>query len=244
MFVADVFDVIMRDKATKDVIASTTLQSANIEATVTENEIRGGKGNNLLGILHVSRDINVPLTDAEFKYEWLAKQLGQDIKTGAGVAWAMPKWYTVEESLDFTLEATPTDKASVAIYDKDGARLALDTDFTVTDNKILITKAGIETGDKVEVRTFQYTTPPTTQIIEIDNAVFAKGVELILETIEISGDEIPVAKIQYQFDSAVPTGNFTINTASERTAQAQQFDLRIIKPTDSTVVGRAVRIPL
>ena len=67
---------------------------------------------------------------------------------------------------------------------------------------------------------------------------------LILETIEISGDEIPLFKVQYQFESAVPTGNFQINTSSERTAQAQNFQLKILKPETSTIVGKIVRIPL
>lgn len=246
-FVADVFDAILIDADSGDTIATTTLQTGNLEVSVSENEIRGGKGNALLGLLHVSRDIAVSLTDAEFKYEWLAKQLGQTIVTGAGTGYAMPKWYTVAtESTNkvITLDETPTSIDSIVLYDKNGVKLVKTTDFTLATNKITILKSGIAAGDKVEVRTYTYTTSANTQTINIDSSVFAKGVKLILETIEISGDEKPVAKVQYQFDSAVPAGNFSIQTSSERSAQAQQFDLKVLKPTDSTVVGRIVRIPI
>ncbi|MGG1663093.1 hypothetical protein [Brevibacillus sp. NRS-1366] len=246
-FVADVFDAILIDVDTGDTIATTTLQSGNLEVSVSENEIRGGKGNALLGLLHVSRDINVSLTDAEFKFEWMAKQLGQTVITGAGTAYAMPEWYTVMDNAgakEITLKEEPTSIDSVVLFDKNGVKLTKTTDFTLDEKVITITKTGVNASDKVEVRTFTYATAATTQTINIDSSVFAKGVKLILETIEISGDEKPLNKIQYQFPSAVPAGNFSIQTSSERSAQAQQFDLKILKPSDSTIVGQIVRIPI
>lgn len=242
--IADVFDVILRDPKTKDVIGTTTLQEAGIEFAVTENDVRAGKGNQLYGILHVSRDITINLTDVEFKYDWLAKQLGQNIVTGAGVGYAMPKWYEIADNNGFTLEATPTSIDLVSIYDEAGTKLEPTTDFTLTGNAVEITKAGLSVGDNVEVRTYAYETPANTQTIQIDNAIFGKGVEAVLETIEIDGEENVVAKIQYQFDNAVPSGNFSVNTQSERNAATQAFNLRVIKPKTSTVVGRVIRIPV
>jgi len=245
-FVADVFDAILID-ANGDTIATNTLQSGNLDVSVQEQEIRGGKGNALLGLLHVSRDITVDLSDSAFRYEWMAKQLGQTIVTGAGVAYTMPKFYTVAtESSNkvITLDETPTNIDSVVMYDKNGVKLNKTTDFTLSSNKITIVKTGINAGDLVDVRTFTYATSANTQTINIDSSVFAKGCKLILETIEISGDEIPLFKVQYQFESVVPTGNFQINTSSERTAQAQNFQLKVLKPETSTVVGKVVRIPI
>ncbi|MNH66531.1 hypothetical protein D3C73_185640 [compost metagenome] len=240
--IADVFDVILKD-VTGDVIGTTTLQEAGIEFSVSENEVRAGKGNQLIGVLHVSRDININLTDVEFKYDWLAKQLGQTVVTGAGVAYAMPKWYKVATDA-IELDETPVSVNDIAIYDAKGIKLIPTTDFTLTGKTVEIIKLGIDDGDEVEVRTFKYATKPETQTIEIDNAVFGKGVTAVLETIEIDGDETVVAKIQYQFDNAVPTGNFSVNTQSERNATTQAFNLRVIKPKTSTVVGRVVRIPV
>ena len=188
--IADVFDVILRETGTGDVIGTTTLQDAGIEFSVSENEVRAGKGNQLYGILHVSRDININLTDVEFKYDWLAKQLGQNIVTGAGVGYAMPKWYTLTDnagSKELTLDETPTNLSTIALYDATGTKLVPTTDYTLTGKVVKVIKTGV-TG-QVEVRTYKYATPATTQTIAIDNAVFAKGVEAILETVEIDGEE-------------------------------------------------------
>jgi hypothetical protein len=243
-FIADVFNVTLIDTATNDVIATTTLTDASIDVKVTENEIRGGQGNTLLGTLHVSRDITVSLTDIEFRYDWLAKQLGQDVQTGAGVAYAAPKFYTVIDNtgtLKITVDKTPSDSNSLAIYDKDGVKISK-TAYTVSGSAITFT-TGVVAGDSVEVRTYTYATDAQTQTIVFDSAVFAKGMKAILETVEISGDENITHTLQYQFDSCVPDGNFNIQTKSSKEAAAQAFGLKVIKPETTTVVGRLLRIP-
>ncbi|MEL3959401.1 hypothetical protein NST17_19810 [Caldifermentibacillus hisashii] len=243
--IADVFDVTLIDEATGDVIATTTLQEANIDVSVSENEVRAGKGNVLLASLKVSRDITISLTDAEFKYDWLAKQLGQDVKTGAGIAYATPKWYKVTESsegeLSITLDKQPTDVNSLAIYDTESRKID-SVNYTVSGSVVTFT-TGVKDGADVEVRTFKYASPPETQTIEFDSKVFAKGVKAILETVEIDSDENITHVLQYQFDSAVPDGTFTINTQSERNAATQSFNLKVIKPKRSNVVGRLLRFP-
>lgn len=242
-FIADVFSVTLIDTASNDVIATTTLTDASIDVKVTENEIRGGAGNVLLGTLHVSRDITISLTDIEFKYDWLAKQLGQDVKTGAGVAYAAPKFYTVTgtSTLTITLDKTPSDASTIAIYDANGVKISASS-YTVSASTVTFT-TGVVSGDKVEVRTYTYATSAETQTIEFDSAVFAKGMKAILETVEIDGDETITHTLQYQFDSTVPDGNFNISTKSSKEAASQAFGLKVIKPSTTSVVGRLVRIP-
>lgn len=206
----------------------------------------------LLGVLHSDRDINITLTDVNFRYDWIAKQLGQDIKTGAGVAYAMPKWYTVEDIDDKTvgdqlgiiLDNAPLDATSLVIYNANGKKI---TGFTLNGNKVNLSSATptVTVGNEVEVRTYQYATPAETQEIEIDNSVFAKGVKAILETVEVDeASEQVTHKLQYEFYNALPTGNLKINTSSERQAHTQEFSLRVVKPKSSTVVGAIKRIPI
>lgn len=246
--IADVFDVVLIDNATGDVAGSTTLQQANIEVSVSEVEVRAGKGNQLIGLLHVSRDIALNLTDAVFKYDWLAKQLGQDITTGAGVGYAMPTWHTAvnDSGVKITLAATPISTtpatAGIAIFDASGVLIPT-ANYTMSGAVVTFT-SGVSADDEVEVRTYKYNTSASTQTIEIDNSIFAKGVTCILETIEIDGDENPTHTLQYQFTSCVPTGNFSINTQSEKQAATQEFGLKVVKPKTSTLVGKVLRIPI
>jgi hypothetical protein len=246
--IADIFLVNLVDD-NNDVIATSTLQEGNLEVSVSENDVRGGRGNALLAVLHSDRDIAINLTDAEFRYDWLAKQLGQDIVTGAGTAYAMPKWYTTVDGAgtgtdpEITLDKTPSDTATLAIYNESGQKV---TGFTVSGSVVDFTSASpaVGVGDDVDVRTYTYATSASAETITIDNTIFAKGVKAILETLEIDSEENPTHKLQYQFDKAIPSGNFSINTSSERTANTQAFNLRVVKPATSNVVGRVVREPI
>jgi hypothetical protein len=244
--IADVFETLLID-SDGDVIGTTTLQDANIEVSVQEQDVRGGRGNQLYGILHSDRDINIAQNDIQFRYEWMAKQFGQDIVTGAGTAYAMPKWYLATDNggaTEITLDNTPATSHELAIYNEDGQKVE---GFTVTDSVVDFTAATptVAIGDELEVRTYVYETPAETQEFKIDNAVFAKGVKAVLETVEVDETEERVThKIQYEFYKAIPTGNFSVNTAAERSAQAQAFNLRVVKPKTSTEVGAIKRIPV
>ena len=243
--VCDVFDCIMVDNTDGSVAGTTTLQSANIDVAVSELEIRAGKGNALIANLHIQRDINVDLTDVEWKPEWIAKQLGTTITTGAGVGYAMPKWYTAitATGVTITLDEEPLASASgLVIYDVDGTLLA-DSTYTVAA-KIVTFTIGVTAGDLVEVRTYKYDTPALTQTLTMESDKFAKGVTLVLSTFETDEDESHPFELQYQFPNAIPNGSFQINTSSERAAATQNLKLKIAKPVTSTVVGKLLRIPL
>ncbi|MDT0160273.1 hypothetical protein [Bacillus sp. AG4(2022)] len=244
--IADVFEMILIDND-GDVIGTTTLQDGNIEVAVQEQDVRGARGNQLLGVLHSDRDINISTNDIQFRFDWMAKQFGQDIVTGAGKAYAMPKWYLVKDNngtVEIELENTPSTVNEMAIYNEEGKKV---TGFSVTDNKVTFVSASptVAIGDEVEIRTYVYDTPAETQEFKIDNSVFAKGVKAVLETVEVDESEERVThKLQYEFYKAVPTGNFSINTAAERSAQAQANNLRVVKPRTSTEVGVVKRIPV
>ena len=244
--VADVFDVLLIDPDTLDVAGSTTLQDANIEVSLDANDVNAGKDNALIAIIHSTRNINIALTDVEWKYEFLAKQLGQDIVTGAGVAYAMPKWYTVEEEtavFTITLDEAPIldegEAELLVIKDDTGA---LVTVSSVTGNEVTLT--GVTDGQEVEVVTYTYESSATTETIDFDNNKYAKKFICVLETLEINEDEEPTYKLQYQFTSAKPTGEFSIETTSERSAGTQSMNLRVLKPKTTSVVGKAMRIPI
>lgn len=243
--VCDVFDAVMIDNVDGSVAGTTTLQSANIDVAVTEIEVRAGKGNALQATLHVQRDINVDLTDIEWKPEWVAKQLGTAITTGAATGYAMPKWYTAVSAtgIKITLDETPlASDSGLVIYDEDGVLLASST-YTVATNTVTFT-SGVSAGDLVEVRTYKYTTPAGTQKLTMESDKFSHGVTLILSTLETDEDESNPFELQYQFPNAIPNGSFQINTSSEKKEATQNLKLKVIKPVTTTVVGTLLRIPL
>ena len=251
--VADVFDCVMIDSVDSSVAGTTTLTSANIDVAVSEVEVRAGRGNVLQATLHVQRDINVELTDIEWKPEWIAKQLGTSITVGASVGYAMPKYYTVVDldgseagtALGFTLDNEPLTTASgLTIYDEDEKLIVVTTDYTIVAKVVTIVTDGVTVGDVYEVRTYKYATPAATQTLTMESDKFAKGVTLVLSTFETDENEDNPYELQYIFTNAIPNGSFQIQTSSEKKAATQSLKLKVIKPADSTIVGKLLRIPL
>jgi hypothetical protein len=174
----------------------------------------------------------------------LANQLGQTAVVGATTAYSMPKWYTVTDNagtLEVTLDHAPLASGSgIKVYDEDGVEV---TGGTVAGTKITFT-TGVVGGDKIEVRSYKYTTEATASEISIDDTSFAKGCVCILETLELREDETPLARIQFIFDETLPSGNVQVSTKSQKDASVSNFTFRPIKPKTATKLGRVVRIPL
>lgn len=237
--VADVFKVIIMDSK-DNVLAIDSLADANVSSEVETSDVNGGGG--LIAVLHGQRSIEISLTDPKWRFENLALHMGADIVTGAGVAYAMPVWKTVEDNagtLSITLDNAPK-TGTLKVYMDDGTELS---GFTISGNKVTFS-AGVAKDDKVEVRTYQYDTAASTETINIDINKFPADCKLVLETLEISESEVPLNKLQYQFDRAKPSANFSINTTTSREASNTETTFRILKPEDSTQMGRLLRIPL
>jgi len=245
--IADIFNVLLIDD-TGTIFASTTLQSADIDIKVDSKDIFGGRGNALIAVLHSGRQADIKLGDVEFKYDWLAKQLGTTIGAAAtATVWAMPTFYTAATTTGITVTISPKPLASasgIEIYTSVGV-LVPPANYTVVAATGVITfTSGVVAGDIVEVRGYKYTSAATATTVTIDNTSFADGVICVLETLEISEDETVLAKIQYIFDEVLPSGNFTISTKKERDANVSNFELKAIKPRTSNTIGRIVRIPV
>ena len=95
-----------------------------------------------------------------------------------------------------------------------------------------------------EVRTYKYTTPVGTKTLNFESDKFATGAKLVLSTLETDENEQHLFELQYIFENAIPNGSFTIQTSSEKKESTQSLKLKIVKPSNSTIVGKLLRIPL
>ena len=84
--IASVGRVDMYSQGFTDYIGSSkTLTESGISFTVTEEEIRGGQGNSLLGSYFHDTGLTLNMTDALFSLEYLALNVGGTISAGATV---------------------------------------------------------------------------------------------------------------------------------------------------------------
>jgi len=244
--VADVFDILLQTD-TGSLIASTTLSSADIKISVDEKEVRGGKGDNLIAILHSARKVEISTSEMLFKWDWIANQLGQTAVVGATTAWAMPTFYTAATTTGVTITLSPKPLASasgIEIYKTDGTLVAPANYTVVAATGVTTFSSGVVAGDIVEVRGYKYTTAATASTITINNTSFAEGVVCILSTIEVDEDETPLNVIQIQLDEVLPSGNFDISTKSARDASVSNFTFKAIKPRTSDTIGRMIKTPI
>ncbi|HZK71862.1 MAG TPA: hypothetical protein VFD03_10185 [Clostridia bacterium] len=239
--ICDIFDVMLIDD-TGEIFASTTLQSADINIKVNSTDINAGRNNSLIAILHSGRQADIALAETSFKWDFLAKQLGQTVVTGVVEAWAFPKWYTAVDTtgiISITLDNPPISiDSGIKMYSVDGVAVT----GTVV-GAVVTFLTGVTGGALVEVRGYKYTSGATSSSIVIDNVSFPDGVKCILETLEIDEDESLLARIQYIFDEVLLSGNITVATKKEKDAVISNVELRAIKPRTSDVIGKVIRIP-
>lgn len=244
--VADVFDILIQSDSGA-LIASTTLSSADIKISVDEKEIRGGKGDALIAILHSARKVEITTSEMLFKWDWIANQLGQTAVVGVTNAWATPKFYTAATTTGITIILNPKPLASgsgLEIYKADGTLVPSANYTVVAATGVATFTTGVLAGDAVEVRGYKYATAATASTISINNTSFAAGCVCVLSTIEISEDETPLNIIQFQFDECLPSGNFDISTKSARDASVSNFTFKAIKPKTSDNLGRMIKTPI
>lgn len=237
--VANVFDAILKNKKTGEVIAMDTLTDAGIDISTESKEVRGGKGNKLIAKLSSTRTITINLTNPAWDLRTIAMQLGQSIVTAEGVGYAAPKNYAVATGKKISLDKTPL--TGTVVVEKDG-KIIPSSNYTVSAKDVTFT-SGVEVGETVKVATYQYTAPAGTEKVEISSKKFAEAWELILVTFESNSDGSEAEELQIRFPEATPTGNFSINTSAGSDASSTNIELQILEG-NSEVQAEILRIPL
>ena len=218
-FLVDIYDMILVDKKTNEIIISDTLTSCGIECTTSSTTVQGGKGNAVLATLSSSKEITITTEMPTFNFDLLARQMGADIIKAAGKTMKI-ETLTLDSAKTATLSATPAG-TSVKVFTESGQEAV-----TPSTNKITVTKGAA--GDTVKVCYEVNTTQEDTEVVEINAKNFPTGVEMYLTTILIDNEENIVADITYHFPSVKMSADFSQSTASERDANPSTYTFTVI----------------
>ena len=232
--IIQVFDALLIDEKTGEVIAKDSLQSADIEVSTESKEVKAGQSNAVIATIAASRNITVKLSEPVFNLRNLAMNMGQDIVTGAGVAHAMAKSYTVGSSGAVVLDNIPVAGSVVCEVGVTAVQVADSATITIT---------GKSEGELVKILTYKYETDADTQTIDIDGKKFATAKKLILQTTVFTLDQEPAYYLQYEFPSAKPVENFSIQTKSEAEAVVTNLELKILEKGGKQGLIRLIRHP-
>lgn len=232
--VCQVFDALIIDNVTGAVVAKDKLESADIDISQEAKEVIGGANAQVLATIGGKRALTVKLSEPVFSFETLADQLGQDIITGSGTAFAMPKGYIVDAQKKITL-----DREAI-----DGTIVFADTSVsgTVTSGNKQVTLTGAKEGDNVLIKTYQYITPASSKTINIDAKKFTTAKRLVLETPVFDLEENKVAVLQWDFAKVKGNGSVSFQTKTESEAISNAMELTVL--SENGVQGTIRWIPV
>lgn len=201
-FVVSVANVILRDTNTNElVLKGKTLLNSNLTQEVSNTEITGGKGNQLLYDWNHSKRLNVTIEDAVWRESYIA------LNNGVNIISETDEFYVLDEEVTLSsgsgsVENSPV--SSLYVEKPDGTIVTIEPsgkDFTVsglTDETVYVT----------------YRYEDTIDTISIDADKLPSSYELTMFT-EMYEAEQKLADVQILVPKFKPAGNFEINFASD-----------------------------
>lgn len=182
------------------VCTGTTNLNSSIEVSMQEQNVNGGKGNKLVYSFKYGRELNVTLEAADFKLEYLAANLGNDITTGLADMYKIAQCITLNNGVGI-LPATPI--GDVAVELSDGSIITVKP----TGNTIDLSDKGVT--DKTVNATYKFSNMAKSIIIDADTA--PKVYHLVLDADRHNSKLGKIGSLQIDIPSYQPAGNFTVN---------------------------------
>lgn len=210
-FLTSVADVRGYDSNDNLLFTGKTLLNSSISSTLSNTDVRAGRGNQLLYSYWHTQALEITISDAQWNLEYLSTALGTSVTTGANV-W-VEESITLDASKGGSVTGTPLTVAGTTVYGwvthEDG-----DTERVEFSTKAFTTADGAE-GDVVCVR-YYANNASARQLVVPANAIPAI-VRLSMEAQLASSDVSTniVGAVQIEIPRAQMTGGFEISLAAD-----------------------------
>lgn len=214
-FLVSVADVYGYDSSDSLLFVGKTLLDSSIETTLSNTDVRGGRGNQLQYIYYHTAEMNITVNETQFSLEFLALNTGTTPETGANMF--------VEESVKLVngqgtvQEGTPLKLATTTIYgwvtfaDGKVERVVFNgQNFTIVDTT---------SNETVCVRYFTNIT--AARQITINADMLPSNIRLVLEAQLCSSDSTTnqIGVVQVIVPKASMTGQFTLSMTADGVSQ-------------------------
>lgn len=214
-FLVSTADVYGYDSNDNLLFVGKTLLDSSIETTLSNTDVRAGKGNQLQYIYYHTAEMNITINEAQFSLEFLALNTGSSITTGANV-WTEETVDVVNGAGNVT-QGTPLAIQSQTIYGwvtkEDGTveRVTFSgTGFTLVDG---------EYNGTVCVR--YYTNDTAARQITIYADMLPSVIRLVMVGTLASSDATTnkIGTVQIEVPRASMTGAFTLSMTPDAVSQ-------------------------
>lgn len=223
---------------------SGTLESHELSKSMDSEKIRAGQSNDTIATIDKNTEVSLKIVDVCARQDLQALKLGGKIEkvtlSDNVYAYHMPKNYDVTTGKVITLDVIPKEGEEVAIYNnKTKEKLVITTDYTIADGVITIVADDILVGETVFVTGFYYKAPETAKYFEIKEG----SVPTMLTVIEVplfNTDTEIVAMKQYIFPRTKMNASVTVKGQTEKTKNAEETSIDILKDPSVNYLGRVI----
>lgn len=214
-FLVSTADVYGYDSNDNLLFVGKTLLDSSIETTLSNTDVRAGKGNQLQYVYYHTAEMNITINEAQFSLEFLALNTGSSIETGANI-WTEES-VTVTKGAGVVTQGTPLAIQTQTIYGwvtkEDGTveRVAFNgANFKLADSSY---------NGTVCVR--YYTNDASARKITVYADMLPSTIRLVMVGTLASSDSTTnqIGTVQIEVPRASMTGAFTLSMTPDAVAQ-------------------------
>lgn len=227
-FLVSTADVYGYDSNDNLLFVGKTLLDSSIETTLSNTDVRAGKGNQLQYIYYHTAEMNITINEAQFSLEFLALNTGSSIETGANI-WTEES-VTVTNGAGVVTQGTPLAIQTQTIYGwvtkEDGTveRVAFNgANFTLADSSY---------NGTVCVR--YYTNDAAARKVTVYADMLPSTIRLVMVGTLASSDSTTnqIGTVQIEVPRASMTGAFTLSMTPDAVAQTP-LSVRALASTET-----------
>lgn len=240
LVIHDTCEVIITDLVTNDVISIGYAQTAGLEQTLTEDELRGGIGNKLAYMIRSAKDITLNITSATFKPEFLALFSGDKIQTFTEkvtrVTYLKVEDNAGQKEIKIPTRLTALNLTDVRIEDVDMKQHSLPVVAGAVDVSTLTAVA----GDELEV---YYQEEVTGKGVAFKTNKFPNKFKVEYRTVAYDRELANIAEnLHFIFPEAIPSGAFNLALQNGE-PYIPEFSFRVTAPKGCSTLGKTFSTP-
>lgn len=227
-FLVSTADVYGYDSNDNLLFVGKTLLDSSIETTLSNTDVRAGKGNQLQYIYYHTAEMNIAINEAQFSLEFLALNTGSSIETGANI-WTEES-VTVTNGAGVVTQGTPLAIQTQTIYG-----WVTKEDGTV--ERVAFSGAGFTLADSsyngtVCVR--YYTNDAAARKVTVYADMLPSTIRLVMVGTLASSDSTTnqIGTVQIEVPRASMTGAFTLSMTPDAVSQTP-LSVRALASTET-----------
>ena len=228
-FLVSTADVYGYDSNDNLLFVGKTLLDSSIETTLSNTDVRAGKGNQLQYIYYHTAEMNITINEAQFSLAFLALNTGSSIETGANV-WTEES-VTVTKGVGSVKEGTPLALQTQTIYG--WVTKEDETTERVKFNGVQFNLADTNYNGTVCVR--YYTNDSAARKVTVYADMLPSVIRLVMVGTLASSDTTTnkIGTVQIEVPRASMTGAFTLSMTPDSVAQTP-LSVRALSSTVNT----------